>query len=324
MRPERRPKASLTITVIICVVFGLLAFIFAFGSAMLLCVRNTLSESVLSDVVSGINPVDLELGMFLSDEDIDEVADEWYLAKDKINEDSTIADMVCESAAQYGLLINSTDLEELLDESDIMPAIGSLVSTYEQYFLTGEDEELFSRRALFSEIKMHKKEIEKYTGVDISFFYDDIEKTLRENSRDLDKLNPSELSNDAGEYTSKALSIPAIIVCFAFSVLMAVVALLITKRPVACVRMFGIVMTVVGAIIIAAVIFMPTILKAALTMLRPSALKYITELLNASITPIFMKFGLIFAGAGVLLIAVSVVCEILLNKFSAKKTEPAV
>ncbi len=323
IRPERRPKASLTKTIIICIVFGLLSFIFAFGSAILLCIRNTLSESALSNVVSEIDPVDLELGMFLSDEDIDEFAEDWYLPKNRINEDSTIADMVCESAAQYGISINSMDLEELFDESDIMPAIGGLVGTYEQYFLTGEDKEVFSRRALFSEIKKHRNEIEKYTGVDLSYFYDGIEETLRENSRDLDKLNPSELSNDAGEYTSKALSMPAIIICLALSMAMAVAALLITKRPVACVRMYGIVMTVVGAIVIAAVMLMPTILKAALTMLRSGALKYITGLLNDSITPIFIKFGVIFAGAGVLLIAVSVVCEILIKKFSAKKTEPA-
>lgn len=323
MRPERRPKASMAKTVIICVVFGLLAFVFALISEVVLCVRNTLMEAALSDAVSGINPVDMELGMFMSDEDIDRFAEDWYLPKNRINEDSTIGDMVCESAAQYGLSINSTDLEDLLEESDIMPAIGSLVGTYEQYFLTGEDEEMFSRKALFSEIKKHRNEIEEYTGVDISLFYNDIEQTLRENSRDLDKLNPSELTNDAGGYTSKALSIPVIIVFFALSLVMAVIALIITLRPVACVRMYGIVLTVTGGIAAAFALLLPAILDLALTMLRPSAIRYISGLLKGSIVPIFAKIGAIFAGAGIILIIASIISEVIIKKINAKRTEPA-
>lgn len=323
IRPEPRPKASTAKTVIICIVFGLLAFVFALLSEVVLCVRNTLSETALSGAVSGINPVDMELGMFLSDEDIDKVAKDWYLPKDRINGDSTIGDVICESAVQYGLSINSMDLEELLEKSDIMPAIGSLVGTYERYFLTSEDEEMFSRKALFSEIKKHRNDIEKYTGVDISYFYDGIEKTLRENSGDLDKLNPSKLTNGAGEYTSKALSMPAIIVCFALSLLMAVIALLITKRPVACVRMYGIVLTITGGIAAAVMLFLPMVLREAFTMLRPSAVRYITGLLNGSVVPVFAKIGAIFAGAGIILIIISVVSAIIIKKVTAKKTEPA-
>lgn len=323
IKPEPRPKASTAKTVIICIVFGLLAFVFALISEVVLCIRNTLSEAALSGAVSGINPVDMELGMFLSDEEIDKAAEDWYLPKNRINEDSTIGDMVCESAAQYGLSINSTDLEELFDESGVMPAVGSLVGTYERYFLTGEDEEMFSRKALFSEIKKHRNDIEKYIGVDISYFYDGIEKTLRENSRDLDKLNPSELTNGAGEYTSKALSMPAIIICFSFSLLMAVIALLITKRPVACVRMYGIVLTVTGGIAAAAALLLPTVLRAAFTALRPDAVRYITGLLNGSVVPVFVKIGLVYAGAGIILIVASVVSAVIIKKITAKKTEPA-
>ncbi len=323
IRPEPGPKASTAKTVIICIVFGLLAFVFALISEVVLCVRNTFSDAALSGAVSGIDPVDMELGMFLSDEDIDKAAEDWYLARDRISGDSTIAEVICESAAQYGLSINSVDLEELLERSDIMPAVGNLVGTYERYFLTGEDEEIFSRRALFSEIKKHRNDIEKYVGVDISIFYDGIEKTLRENSRELDKLNPSELTNDAGEYTSRALSMPAIIVCFALSLLMAVIALLITKRPVACVRMYGIVLAVTGGIAVAATLVLPAALRAALTMLRPSAVRYISGLLNGSVVPIFVKIGAVYAGAGVILIIVSVVSAVIIRKITAKKTEPA-
>lgn len=321
LRPEPKPKASAAKTVIICVVFGLLSFIFALGSAALLCVRDTLSQSALSGAVSGINPASWEMGMFLDDEQIDELAYALYLPGNKIGEDTTISDMIRESAAQYGISINPLDIGELLEKSQIMSAIGSLVGTYEYYFLTGEDLEPFSRRNLFSAIEDQEEGIRQYTGVDISFFYNGIKKTFREISGALNQLNPSVLTEDAGKYTSVILSVPVIAAFFAVSVVMAVLALIIIRRPVACVRTFGIVLTLAGAIIIAAALLLPTILKALLTMLRPNAVSYITSLINGSIAPIFLRNGAIFAGAGLLLIAVSIACEIIVKRIAAKKTE---
>lgn len=321
LKPEPKPKASAAKTVIICVVFGLLAFIFAFCSAALLCVRNTLSQSAISGAVSGINPADWKLGMFLDDEQIDEFAYALYLPRNRIGKDTTLSDMIRESAAQYGLSINPLAIEELLDKSQIMPAIGGLVGTYEYYFLTGEDLEPFSRRNLFSEIEKQEDDIRHYTDVDISFFYDGIKETLREISGVLNQLNPSVLTEDAGKYTSVLLSVPVIIVFFAVSVVMAVLALIITRRPIACVRTFGVVLTAVGAIFIAAAVVQPIVLKMVLTALLPQTVDYITKLLNGSVIPIFLRNGAIFAGAGLLLIAVSVVCGIIVKKIAAKKIE---
>lgn len=322
MRPVRRPKASTAVTVIICVVFGLLAFIFAMSSAALLSVRGILSESALSNAVSEIQPLDWELGMFGDEEQLDEVADVLCIPLDRVNEDSTISDVICVTAAQYRLSISADELEDLLEQSEIMPAIGSLVGTYEHYFLTAEDDELFGRRQLLAEIKKHRSSIQKYTGVDISIFYDDIQDNLRRNSSELNKLNPSKLTNDAGKYTSVALSLPMIFGLLAAAVVMIVIALLITKRPIACVRTLGIVMTVAGAILIVGALMIPAALKAALPMLGSRVLREITALVNGAISPILLRNGFVFAGAGVLLIAVSVVCAILVKKFGAKKEIP--
>ncbi|MDE7231218.1 MAG: hypothetical protein K2N56_12120 [Oscillospiraceae bacterium] len=321
LKPEPKPKASAAKTVIICIVFGLLAFIFAFGSAALLCVRNTLSQSEISGAVSGINPADWKLGMFMDDDQIDEFAYALYLPRNRIGKDTTISDMIRESAAQYGISINPLDIEELLEKSQIMPAIGGLVGAYEHYLLTGEDTEPFSRKNLFSEIEKHESEINQYLDVDISFFYSGIKLTLREISGVLNRLNPSVLTEGAGKYTSVILSVPVIIAFFAVSVVMAVLALIITKRPVACVRTFGIVLTAVGSIFIAAALVQPIVLKMVFTMRRPQTADYISTLLNGSVTPIFLRNGAIFAGAGLLLIAVSVVCGIIVKKIAAKKTE---
>lgn len=321
LKPEPKPKASAAKTVIICVVFGLLAFIFAFGSAALLCVRNTLSQSVLSGTVSEINPADWKLGMFLDDDRIDEFAYALYLPRNRIGADTSISDVIRETAAQYGLSINPLAIDELLDKSQIMPAIGGLVGTYEHYLLTGEDKKPFSRRNLFSEIEKHESEINQYLDVDISFFYPGIRQTLREISGVLNQLNPSVLTKDAGKYTSVILSVPVIIIFFALSVVIAVVALIITRRPIACVRTFGIVITAVGAIFIAAALVQPIVLKMVLTTLLPQTVDYITTLLNGSVIPIFLRNGAIFAGAGLLLIAVSVACGIIVKRIASKKIE---
>lgn len=323
LAPVRRPKASAPVTVIICIVFGLLAYIFAVSSAVLLSVRNILSNSALSAAVGELNPADWEIGMFISEDELEDFAENWYLPKDRIDEDSTIAEVISDTADQYRLRISTSDVEELIEESQIMPAIGELIGTYEHYLLTGEDTEPFSRKALFAEIKKHRSEIEKYTGVDISRFYNGIEETLKENSRDLNKLNPSELTNGIGKYTSVLLSLPVIIGCFAMAVVMAALALLITKRPIACVRMLGIVTTVAGAVLIAASLVIPTILKAVLTMLRSSAVNYVSKLIKGSVAPILIKNGVIFAGAGLLMIVVSIVCAVIFKKLNSKKTETA-
>lgn len=321
LRPEPKPKASAAKTIIICVVFGLLAFIFALGSAALLCVRNTLTQSVLSGAVGSINPARWKLGMFMDDSQMDEFARALYLPRNRIGADTALSDVIRESAAQYGLSINPLEIDELLEKSQIMPSIGGLVGTYEHYLLTGEDTEPFSRKNFFSEIEKHESEINQYLDVDISFFYPGIKQTLREISGSLNKLNPSVLTEDAGKYTSVILSVPVIIAFFAVSVVMAALSLIITRHPIACVRTFGIVLTAVGTVFIAAALSVPIILKAAPVMLRPNAVSYITSLLNGSIAPIFLRNGSIYAGAGLLLIAVSIVCEIIVKKIAAKKTE---
>ena len=322
MRPVRRPKASMAMTVVICVVFGLLAFIFAMSSAALLSVRNILSDSALSNAVSGIQPLDWELGMFADEEQLDDLAEMLYIPMDRIDEDSTVSDMICVTVAQYGLSVSPFDLEDLLEQSQIMPASGGIVGTYARYFLPGEDEEVFDRRQLLAEIKSHRSEIEEYTGIDMSYFYKDIEDTLRRNSADLKKYNPSNLTNDAGKYTSIALSLPVVIGCMALSVIMAVIALLITKRPVACLRMLGIAVTLVGAVVITAALMIPAILKSALPAFGSKVLREITAIVNGAVAPILIRNGVVFAAAGVLMIALSVLCAVFVKKFGAKKEIP--
>ena len=324
LRPMKRPKSSAPVTVIVCIIFGLLSFVFALCAGALFSVRGILSESALSSAVGKINPADWEIGMFLGEDELDSFAEAWYLPKNKIDEDSTIAEIVSDSAYQYGLRVSTIDIEELMEESGIMPAIGELFGNYERYLLTGVDDEPFSRKALMAEIKARGSEIRQYTGVDISIFYDEIEKTLRKNSRDLSALNPSELMNGAGKYTKILLSLPVIIGCLALSVVMIVLALLITKRPVAFVRTLGIAFTAAGAALIVFSLLIPTILREALTMLRSSAVRYISDILNGSVSPILLGNGAILAGAGVLLTAISIVCAVISKKIISKKAEEVV
>ena len=324
LRPMKRPKSSAPVTVIVCIVFGLLSFVFALCSGALFSVRNILSESALSSAVGKINPADWEIGMFLGGDELDNFAEAWYLPKNKIDEDSTIAEIVSDSAFQYGLRVTTIDIVELMEESGVMPAIGELFGNYERYILTGEDEEPFSRTPLMAKIKAHRSEIQSYTGIDISIFYDEIENTLRENTKDLSRLNPSELMNGAGKYTKIALSQPVIFGCFAMSVVMMALALLITKRPGASAGTLGIVFTVAGAALITISLLIPTMLAEALTTLRPSAVRYITTLLNASISPILLRNGAVLSGLGLLLIVISIVCAVISKKIISKKAEEVV
>ena len=321
MRPVKRPPASIAVTLIVCIVFGLLSFVFAAGSATLFSVRDILSENAVSTAIGDINPASWEIGMFFAEDDIKNIAEKWYLPKDKMNEESTIAEIISDSAAQYKLQVRTEDIEALMDNSGIMPAIGGLLSVYENYILTGEDEEPFSAKALIAEVKRYRSDIKKYTGVDISIFYDGIEATLRENARTINKLNPSELIKGVGKYTSVVFSLPVIIGCLAMLAVMAGLAMLITRRPLACVRMLGIVLAVAGILLFVAMLLVPTALKAELPMLRANVINYISGLIRNYVSPILIRFGVIYAGAGLILIAVSIIFALFFKKPNAQSPE---
>lgn len=317
--PVRRPKAGTAATAIICIIFGILAFAFSLCSAVQLISRGILSKSVVSGTVSDMNPADWELGMFFDGKDIDKFVREWYFPR-SITADSTIAEAFRDTSASVGTYIETEDVERMFEETGIMPALGGLLTPYERYLLTGADEKIYSPELVMNEIKKQRDGIRDSIGLDISIFYELIEMGLYEVEPAFDLLNPEELLNGAGTYTSAAVSLPLMAGIAAASLAMFVIALVISKRFCACLGMYGISLTAAGVIPIIAVPALPVLLREETT-LHYNAVDYITREFNAAFAPFFLTVGAIFAGVGVFLIVVSIIGSVISKKRAAKNAE---
>lgn len=203
----------------------------------------------------------------------------------------------------------------MFKETGIMPSLGSILKPYERYLLTGNDENIFSPGDVMNEFKKHHDSVQKSIGLDISIFYELLEEILKDVAPAFDELNPAELLNNAGAYTSAAVSLPAIVGTAALSLAMFVIAFILTKRFFACMRMYGISLALAGVVSMAAVAALPVLLRKG-TSLRYNAVDYITKEINAAFGQIFLMIGAIFAAVGVVLIIVSIVGSV----YSKKKS----
>lgn len=321
LAPVKRKKAGTAATAIVCIIFGILAFAFSLCSAVQLIARNILEKLVVSETVSSMNPADWELGMFWDEKEIDDFVEEWYFPK-TINENSTFAEALVDLSADVGTYIEVEDVEKMFEETGIMPALGNLLTPYERYLLTGNDEKIFSPEQIMNEIKKQHDSVQQSIGLDISIFYEFFEVMLEEVAPAFDEFAPANLLNNAGVYTSAAVGIPLIIGVMALSLAMFAIALVITKRFCACLRMYGFSLLFAGIVPIAAVPALPVLLREE-TMLHYNAVDYINKEFNAAFAPQFYTVGALFAGAGVVLIIVSIIGAVISDKRKAKieKTE---
>lgn len=318
LKAMKREPAGTAKTVAVCILFGLLAFVFAACSASSLTLRKTFQSSALSRAVGEVDPSDVRVGNFLIDASMADFLETLYIPADRLKDDSTIAEVVTMTSAQYGR-VSEADIEELLSDSKVMPELGKLVGSYEQYLLTGKDDEPLSHKKLLSKIKDLQPEIKAYTGIDISEYYTDIEESLKGSSKEIRQMNPSETLNGAGKYTAAALSLPAVIILGVLSLGMIAIALLITKRPIASVRTMGIIFATVGAALLTVTFLRFPIISSA--DLGTSVTNYINKLLDSYAVPIFLTNGLIFLGAGTLIITVVGVTDLIIKKVRSSKIE---
>lgn len=117
-----------------------------------------------------------------------------------------------------------------------------------------------------------------------------MEEILKDVAPAFDELNPAELLNNAGAYTSAAVSLPAIVGTAALSLAMFVIAFILTKRFFACMRMYGISLALAGVVSMAAVAALPVLLRKG-TSLRYNAVDYITKEINAAFGQIFLMIA---------------------------------
>lgn len=316
LAPVRRQKPGTAATVFICVIFGILAFAFSLCSAVQLIARNILTQSAVSDMVSDINPADWQLGMFFGDKEVRDFVKEWYYPK-TITADSTFAEAIRDTCLSVGQNVGVEDVRRMFDETGIMPALGGLLTPYERYLLTGVDEKIYSPELIMNEIKKQRDSIRESIGLDISIFYELIEEGLYDVEPAFDQLNPAELLNGAGTYTSTAVSPLMIAAVSAASLAMFVIALVITKRLWECLGMYGIALGAAGIIPLAAVAVFPTVLREE-TMLHYDAVDYITKEFNTAFSPIFRTIGGLFAVTGAVLIVLSIVGAVISRKKAVK------
>lgn len=277
-----------------------------------LIIRNILEQSVVSVTISDMNPADWELGMFWDENDIEDFVKEWSFPE-TITADSTIAEAMKDTSESVGTHIEIEDVRKMFEETGLMPSLGSLVTPYERYLLTGNDEKIFSPDDIMNEIKKHRDSVQESIGLDISIFYELLEECLNDVAPAFDELNPAELLNNAGAYTSTAVGTPLILGTAALSLAMLVVAVLITKRFFPCLGMYGISLTLAGIVPMVTGAALPVLLSEE-TALRYNTVNYITREFNMEFRQTFFTIGAIFATVGVVLIISSVIVSMFLKK----------
>lgn len=300
-------------TIALCIVFGLLIFLFLFIATALFSARTIFAEERISHAIADSNLADVEIGDILMNDDISAQLKDEGVDVSRIDEETTLSEFIalCFTDAH----MKSDGISDLVEETKIMNDIGNIVAAYERYILTGEDSEPLSAKKLLALVDKYSSDIYRYTNIDVSEYSNDIKDSIEGAKSDIKKANPDYLFGGAGKYTSMVLSLASVITAAVFALLFAVLLGVITKRFAAPTMTLGICCTLDGALFALSTLFSPV---AMLDLPFGRGIrKVITSFADSVFAPV-STIGLIVLGAGVVLIVVAAVTAALAKKKQAK------
>lgn len=315
-RPRKKPMAA-GFSAVLCVLFSLLTLTLAVTSTSLWTVRDVLQSGSLSATTKQVNPLYFKAKDVIRNTDALEKAlarcgiAEVYFGE--ISPDETVGDMIDRTFANYGL--SEEEAEKFLEKSELMPFVANVVSSYETYLLTGEDNRPINDKKL----KETALSCMDYASRELGFkFRPDSEKRIdnfiRQN-RDLIKgANPSEALGVGGSYIRYAFSLPVVIAASVLTLLFAVLVGLITRRADAAFATFGIPTFISGLMFLYMGLFPRLVLENANI---PSAA--IGDSIETAFGTDLVCAGTIETVAGIIFIAAFIVYRVLAAKIAKKK-----
>lgn len=313
-----RKKQPTAVTVVLSCLFGLLAFSFAIYGSVGLAVRNTLSQNLISQEISSPenNPADIVIGGLLTKDSVIEYLEEQNVDTDTIDEDMTLAEFVVSVSNQRGL--TDEDVSEILDKSAIMPYIGSIAEAYENFILTGESEDrkLLSADRIWDTIDKSARYFRDYASYDVAANENSIRKSIDDNIKTIKKAAPSEALSGIGGVTSTLLS-PAVIIIALVLAAGCVVLIAVSTRSIPAALLTGGIVSLADT---AVMFVLGSSVKPALDsfgITYKSIQNYIVNILSP-LTSNCSELGIIFAIAGVVLVAGFVIVKVVSKRRSQK------
>lgn len=306
-------KAGTGVTVVVCALFMVLTFVLTACVSAMWAAREILSGGILSDMALDIDPLPIKVGDLITDVgELDSTLKQIGISEgaNGISADDTVGEVIENSFRKYGL--TEDNVEQFLEESAMLPYISEIVQSYENYLLTGEDNDVVREKKLKAVILECVDYAKREFGVK---FADDMEaqidKALKENKDIIRSVNPSESLGAGGEYIRYLFILPVLFGVSIITIAAAVLAGVITKRIDAALITLGVPTLLFGGAFLFVGLFPRVVISWTGA---PNALfgDGMEEIGSA-----FTKIGLSEFATGVVLIAGFVLCKVIAKKIAA-------
>lgn len=312
-----RPKTPAVVTVVLSCLFGLLAFSFVIYGTVGLAVRNTLSQNLISQEISRNNPADIVIGGLLTKQNVIEELEKQNIDTDMIDKDTTLAEFIMLISDQNGL--TDEDVSEILENSAIMPYIGSIAEAYENYILTGESEDrkLLSTDRIWDTIEKSARYFRDNASYDVKANEDIIRKNIDSNIKNIKKAAPSETLSGIGGLTPTLLS-PAVVIIALVLAAGFIVLVAVTTRNIPAALLTGGITALLNTAVMFGVGFSVNPLLNAFGITHKSIQNYIANIISP-LTSKFSEMGIFCAIAGVVLIACFIIVQVVSKRAGRKE-----
>lgn len=307
-------KAGTGATVAVCALFMVVTLVLTICTSSMWAAREILSDGMLSDMVSDVDPLSVKVGDLITDVNaIDSTLKQFGITEGAsgISADDTVGEIIENSFKKYGLTEDKA--EQFLEESALLPYVSEVVKSYENYLLTGEDENVVKEKKLKAVIL----DCIDYSRSELGIkFADDteaqIDKALKENKDIIRSANPTNALGAGGKYIRYIFFMPVLIAASVITIAAAALAGVITKRADAALITLGVPTVLFGGVFLFTGLFPRVILSWAKV---PNALFGDTI---EEIGAVFTKIGLAEFVTGIVLIAAFVLCKIVAKKMADK------
>lgn len=318
-------KMGTAVTVVLAVVFGLLAFIlgvYAFTGGV---VRNGLSSGEISSEVRKIDFGKIVVGDILTDPSMADVVEKnGLILPDSRPGRATIAQVAALTINKSVPAANLTDdmINKILDKSEINKQLSEVVKSYEEYIVTGKTRRF--KDGLCAEIKDLVKSTEKYVieiaNMRLAADYEvQLDATLKDEEETIEGILPAAALKKYSGLIGFALSPVTLVAALVLCVVLAVLEGLITKRLTAGLITGGAVFALIGIVLTVGSILLSN-LAAVISMDYIVVTDVLTPIVYNTFGISMLTAGLICLGLGLALIAAFVVIKII----AAKRTNKAV